>query len=58
VAAPRTWGLSPLADQRAGGGVMLVEMMLIGAAVFVVLGLRWLAEAERRQRRLEEVVER
>jgi cytochrome c oxidase assembly factor CtaG len=58
VAAPRTWGLSPLGDQRAGGGVMLVEMMLVGAVVFVVLGLRWLDEAERRQRRLDEVVER
>ena len=53
VHAPRTWGLSPLADQRAGGGVMLLEMMLVGAVVFVVLGLDWLADAERRQRRLE-----
>jgi putative membrane protein len=53
VHAPRTWGLSPVEDQRAGGGVMLVEMMLVGAAVFVVLGLRWLEDAERRQRRLE-----
>ena len=51
--APRTWGLSALGDQRAGGGVMLVEMMLVGATVFVVLGLRWLDDAERRQRRLE-----
>ena len=53
VHAPRTWGLSPLDDQRAGGGVMLVEMTLVVAAVFVVLGLRWLEDAERRQRRLE-----
>jgi hypothetical protein len=28
---------------------MLVEMMLVGLVVFVVLGLRWLAEAEQRQ---------
>jgi putative membrane protein len=53
VAAPRSWGLSPLADQRAGGGVMLLEMMFVGSVVFVVLGLRWLEDAERRQRRLE-----
>jgi putative membrane protein len=53
VHAPRTWGLSPIDDQRAGGGVMLVEMMLVGAAVFVLLGLRWLEDAERRQQRLE-----
>jgi putative membrane protein len=53
VAAPRTWGLSPLGDQRAGGGVMLLEMTIVGAAVFVLLGLAWLEDAERRQRRLE-----
>jgi cytochrome c oxidase assembly factor CtaG len=51
--AQRTWGLTPVADQRAGGGVMLVEMMLVGAVVFVVIGLGWLADAERRQLRLE-----
>jgi putative membrane protein len=51
VAAPRTWGLSPLTDQREGGGVMLVEMMLVGMFVSVILGLRWLAEAEARQLR-------
>jgi putative membrane protein len=53
VHAPRTWGFSPLGDQRAGGGVMLVEMMFVGAIVFVVLGLRWFGEAERRQLRLD-----
>jgi cytochrome c oxidase assembly factor CtaG len=53
VDAPRTWGLSAVADQRAGGGVMLVEMMFVLTAVFVLLGLRWLEDAERRQRRLE-----
>jgi putative membrane protein len=49
VEAPRTWGLSALDDQRAGGGVMLLEMMLVGTVVFVVAGLDWLAESERRQ---------
>jgi cytochrome c oxidase assembly factor CtaG len=53
VHAPRTWGLSAVADQRAGGGVMLVEMTIVVATVFVVLGLRWLEEAEQQQRRLE-----
>jgi putative membrane protein len=51
--APRTWGLSPLADQRAGGGVMLVEMTLVVVTVAIVMGLRWLEAAETRQRRLE-----
>jgi putative membrane protein len=41
--APRTWGLSPLADQRAGGGVMLAEMMAVGLAAFVLIGLDWLS---------------
>jgi putative membrane protein len=49
VHAVRTWGLSPLADQRAGGGVMLLEMMFVGVVVFVLAGLDWLADAERRQ---------
>jgi cytochrome c oxidase assembly factor CtaG len=53
VDAPRTFGLSPLADQRAGGGVMLVEMMLVGFVVFAAAGLAWLGEAERRQLRLD-----
>ena len=44
VQAPRTFGLSALADQRAGGGVMLLEMMLVGSVVFVAAGLEWLAE--------------
>jgi hypothetical protein len=32
---------------------MLVEMMLVAAIVFFVLGLRWLGEAKRRQLRLD-----
>jgi hypothetical protein len=32
---------------------MLLEMMFVGSVVFVVLGLRWLEDAERRQQRLE-----
>ncbi|MDX6536878.1 MAG: putative rane protein [Gaiellales bacterium] len=47
--APRTWGLTRLADQRAGGGVMLIEMMFAGVVVFVASGLGWLADDERRQ---------
>jgi cytochrome c oxidase assembly factor CtaG len=53
VHAARTWGLTPLADQRAGGGVMLLEMMLVGVVVFVLTGLDWLADAERRQALLD-----
>ena len=52
--APRLWGLSPVADQRIGGGVMLLEMSAVVLAVALVLGLRWLGEGERRQRLLEQ----
>ena len=37
AAAPRAWGLSPLADQQLGGAIMLAE----GAAVTIVV-LAWL----------------
>jgi cytochrome c oxidase assembly factor CtaG len=51
--APRTWGLSPLADQRAGGGVMLVEGSLVMLGVAVWLLLRVFRESESRQRLLD-----
>jgi cytochrome c oxidase assembly factor CtaG len=55
VHAPRTWGFTPLADQRLGGGLMLLEMSFVVVGVFVWLGLQWLAEAERRQLRADSV---
>jgi cytochrome c oxidase assembly factor CtaG len=51
--APRTWGLSPLSDQRAGGGVMLVEGTLVMLGVLVWLLLRAFRESETRQRLLD-----
>ena len=51
--APRTWGFSALADQRLGGGVMLLEGSLIMLGVLIWLGLRWFEEGEARQRLLE-----
>jgi putative membrane protein len=50
VRAPRTWGLSPLADQRLGGGVMLVEGSFVMLGVLIWLLLRWFGESEARQR--------
>jgi len=47
--APRTWGMSALADQRLGGGVMLLEGSFIMLGVLIWLGVRWFAEAEARQ---------
>lgn len=50
---PRTWGLSVLADQRAGGGVMLVEgsFTMLGVAVWLLF--RLFAESESRQTLLD-----
>ena len=47
------WGLSRLADQKAGGGVMLVEsaFTMLPALVWVLLGV--LRESEARQRLLD-----
>jgi cytochrome c oxidase assembly factor CtaG len=50
---PRTWGLGPLADQRAGGGVMLVEGSFTMLGVLVWLLFRLFGESEARQRLLE-----
>jgi cytochrome c oxidase assembly factor CtaG len=43
------WGLSHLADQKAGGGVMLVESMLTMLPALVWVLLRVLRESEARQ---------
>jgi cytochrome c oxidase assembly factor CtaG len=48
--APRTWGLSPAADQRLGGGVMLVEGGFVMLGLLIWTLLRWLRESEARQR--------
>jgi putative membrane protein len=55
--APRMWGLSPLDDQKAGGGVMLVESGLTMVGALVWLLLRVFRESEARQRLLDAGVE-
>jgi cytochrome c oxidase assembly factor CtaG len=47
------WGLSHLADQRAGGGVMLVESMFTMLPALVWALLHVLRESEARQRLLD-----
>ncbi len=44
AAAPRLWGLAPLADQRLGGLIMWVPAGLIPLAAFTVVFFRWAAE--------------
>jgi cytochrome c oxidase assembly factor CtaG len=57
VHAPRTWGMTALADQRLGGGVMLVESSFVMLGVLIWLALRWFAETEARQRLLDAGIE-
>ena len=50
---PRLWGLSALDDQKAGGGVMLVESALTMLPALVWVLLRVFRELEARQRLLD-----
>ena len=50
---PTLWGLSHLADQKAGGGVMLVESAFTMLPALVWVLLRVLKETEARQRLLD-----
>jgi len=54
---PRLWGLSPLDDQKAGGGVMLVESALTMLPALVWVLLQVFRESEARQRLLDAGVE-
>jgi cytochrome c oxidase assembly factor CtaG len=46
VAAPRTWGLSPLDDQQLGGLLMWVPGNLWMFAAIGVLFFKWSRESE------------
>lgn len=43
AAAPRLWGLTPLADQRLGGLIMWVPAGMIPLAAFSLVFFRWVA---------------
>jgi putative membrane protein len=53
AADPRTWGLSALGDQQAGGGVMLVESAFTMLPALVWALFRVLRESEERQQLLD-----
>jgi putative membrane protein len=46
TAAPRVWGLGPLADQQIGGLIMWVPGGLMFWAVMTVVWFRWSAREE------------
>jgi putative membrane protein len=53
VHAPRIWGTTALGDQRAGGGVMLVEGSFVMLGAIVWLLLEAFRESEERQQALD-----
>jgi len=56
---PRVWGLDAIADQNAGGAIMMVEQSLTFVIALVVLFARMLVQSERdelRRERLEDQV--
>ena len=51
--APRTWGLSPVADLNVGGLEMMLEQSLVLVIVFAITFSRMLERSEREQQRRE-----
>ena len=51
--APRTWGLSPVADLNVGGVEMMFEQSLVLVVFFVIALARMLERSERDQQRRE-----
>jgi putative membrane protein len=51
--APRTWGLSPVADLNVGGLEMMLEQSLVLVIVFAIAFYRMLERSEREQQRRE-----
>jgi putative copper resistance protein D len=47
LALGRTWGLSPLEDQRLAGGILWATGDLVGVVVFAVLFAGWVRSSER-----------
>jgi putative membrane protein len=56
AAGETAWGLTPLSDQRLGGGIMFGLDMVITFTTISVLFGRYLSGLERRQRALDEVL--
>lgn len=52
-AAARTWGATPLSDQRTGGAIMWAAGDVIGLVAAAVVLLQWMAHEDRANRRVE-----
>jgi putative membrane protein len=56
AAGEAAWGLTPLSDQRLGGGIMFGLDMVITFTTISILFGRYLSGLERRQRALDEIL--
>jgi cytochrome c oxidase assembly factor CtaG len=56
--APRTWGLSALADQGIAGGIMMIEGSIVTICALAWLFLKLAEEGELRQELLEQGLDR
>ncbi len=57
IYAPRVWGISPATDQQLGGLLMWVPMSLLMIVVMSILFIRWMQQAEQRQREYEALLD-
>ena len=55
---PRIWGLSPIADQNAGGAIMMVEQSITFVIALAYLFARMLTQSEIDERRRERLEDR
>jgi putative copper resistance protein D len=53
----RTWGASPLADQRTGAGILWAAGELFGLVLGGVVLARWMAHSEREARRQDRILD-
>jgi cytochrome c oxidase assembly factor CtaG len=54
----RTWGPSPLEDQRMAGGLLWASGDVVGLLVLAVLFRQWVRESEREARRVDRSLDR
>jgi len=54
----RTWGPSPLQDQRMAGGILWTAGELVSLLIFGALFVQWMRESEREARREDRRLDR
>lgn len=54
----RNWGLSPLADQRMGGGILWVFADVVSLLFLIAFGIQWMRHDRRESRRVDRHLDR